>query len=872
MRKLFSILNLILCFELIVGPLAPNLSLISAARADGCPAGLQMDTTLNRCLTSAQTANVMNATANCNGDLECYKQNAATAFQDQVNAGNGARRVNDGVGVQIGKGFVTAGVMTGTLAAVYGMASSKAKCASPSFWAMIAAGAAVVAGEMFANEGHRKRLVQIKEDWGKIVSPSQAAGDKDKEREASIEAQSQAFEMLARSEDSLAQAAKLKRNFYSIATTAYAAAVVIALAEMGINKGLKAASVAANTAAVTTNTAAKAAVPFLANAIKGSTTAIALSTALGQATSVDAAGAVSVVAAPLAGQAVTTLATLITTTSAVSTAATASAIAAPIALATLAGPALIAATPLVTAAVSASSLAAAAGVAYTTHTKTVLCIPLGAGIVQSEQENSKSLFAEYTSKSSFNIRQEIQSQYNLTNSEDFASLIMNKKEMDGELATPIDEYEAYKSSFASLESNDRTVFEMFKATSLSVINNLNPITTAYATDTNASETYKEIEAKGGGAYIGLGAGAIAAGALLWTTTLGAKLITYSGRATYSGVMAGLTLSVALHAGYQAKAAEKRAELLREMKDEFNLSSNALNVCKSVDRDDPSKPNCYCYTPENKRNSNRGNSDVCQKLWAGINLTARNYNNSNRQSSKICISNSGRSDPTCACKATKSCMKVGMSGLKGLSAGTMSMVGQSIGGLNSLANGSIDAANVDPGALQNQALRLREIANQMENSKGLADFKKNKDKSTQQIMTEMNKLGSSIPANNLANNNSGFNMPSNPKEAALMLEKEINQPLPTGTSGSDQFVAPSNGPAEEPLEFGMTNNQAAEQDGQIAEVMNQDLDYGSNDINQGSKTNIFEVLSNRYQRSGMRRLFDEKGTTEADKPAESEIAP
>ena len=39
-------------------------------------------------------------------------------------------------------------------------------------------------------------------------------------------------------------------------------------------------------------------------------------------------------------------------------------------------------------------------------------------------------------------------------------------------------------------------------------------------------------------------------------------------------------------------------------------------------------------------------------------------------------------------------------------------------------------------------------------------------------------------------------------------------------------------------------------------MKNDFDYGGNEINDSSKTNIFEVLSNRYQKSGMKKLFDD----------------
>src|SRR6476646_1541512 len=75
MKRLFGIMNIILCLELIIGPHTPGIKKFYQAHADDttCPAGLTFDSTLNRCITSDQQATIMNATKSCNGDKECYK-------------------------------------------------------------------------------------------------------------------------------------------------------------------------------------------------------------------------------------------------------------------------------------------------------------------------------------------------------------------------------------------------------------------------------------------------------------------------------------------------------------------------------------------------------------------------------------------------------------------------------------------------------------------------------------------------------------------------------------------------------------------------------------------------------------------------------
>jgi hypothetical protein len=217
------------------------------------------------------------------------------------------------------------------------------------------------------------------------------------------------------------------------------------------------------------------------------------------------------------------------------------------------------------------------------------------------------------------------------------------------------------------------------------------------------------------------------------------------------------------------------------------------------------------------------------------------------------------------------MKINLSGLKGIGTGTFSMLSQAVDPINKISNGSVDAANLDAGSMANLAAKLNRAQEQLEKNKGLADFKKNKKKMEDDIKKGLSTGSSNLPSSSLLGSNGNSMMPSNPGEAARMLEKELSGSPITTVGSSEGIAAPSSSGGEDfNLEFGMTQDDLAAQESQLAEVMNQDLDYGGNDINQGSKANIFEVLSNRYQRSGMRRLFDEKGTTAADKAAKTDI--
>lgn len=872
MRTLFRLLTLLLCVELIVSPINPSLSLIAQnAMAQGsCPAGLKYDNVLNRCLSTDEATKVLNATAKCaSGDVNCYKTNAQDLFQEQVNKGAAPeRKGNNGFVSSVTNIAAIAGPVT---YAVIGMSTTGAKCASPSFWGMVAGAAALVVGENLANFQHKKRLKKIKEDWGKIVNPEQANGDKDKERETSIEAQGEAFEMLARAEDSLAQAASMKRNFFLVATAAYGVTAAMAAMELYTNKTLKAAAVKTAIAAATTPAQLPQAVAA-ASAVK---TAAGKAEASDAAEVAKAATAIAPVTSPEAiAKATADLTSIHGASTAMATAAT-----------TVAAAAVGPQASVLATAVTTSAAAGAAATSWATHTQTIVCIPIGGGVTKIHPAKPNSLYSYYEHGSSQDIRAELRSLHNLRKSENLTAFFMNKKELDGEVFSPLDEYVLYKEMFKSIEP-EKEIFQVFKETSLMVLNNLNPLSIAHAEEdvnnltgteerdynsetsqnasstspsspgvnTNAANAYKEDKAKGIDLLsIGLGVGL---GVLLAVKgNVGAKLITSKGRLIFSGVMTGLTLLMANHAGSQAEASTKRAALLRKMKSEFETAAGAIYACKSEDRNDPSKPNCYCYTPENGRNTNRSNSQVCQKLWAGINIKATNYGTA-AQSTRVCINNQKKADPTCACKQTKSCMKVGVKGINGLNAGSMSMLSSALSPLNSISDGSADGATMNTAALENNAMAVKKFNDDLMKNPAFADINKGRKAAEDKLMKDLTKGSSSLGGSGLLGSNASSNLPSNPKEAASMLQKEIESQTatPINVDGND-LAMPSNVPSNEP-EFGLSQDALAAQETQIAELMKEDLEYGGSDINAGSKQNIFEVLSNRYQRSGMRRLFDE----------------
>ena len=743
MKTLFRLLNLLLCLELIVSPVAPNLSLLGqkAMAEDGsCSTGFQWDSTLNRCLTSTETANVMNAVASCGaGDVECYKTNAESALKTKEANGDVSKAVASKGGALNAIAVVVPLSLTAYM--LMEKRKNKSECKAYSLYAMTAAGAALWVGDLLADSQHKKRLKDIKKDWDKIINEGAAEEtNSDVKKTNATEAQSQAFEMLARSEDSMAAAAKMKSAFFGTAMAAFAAAAAWSTYE-----------------------------------------------------AIDLARA-------------------------------------------------------------AATSSTNGGTEYAAKLQKYTC---GKSVDTNQRELSPALQEKFQNTAFnepyfkyLNTNRKVV-EHNLRNAPNLAAFQVLMDEYENptaSLSSPsLDKYEEAMGFHSS--NDDKNLLSLIKEISLNVVSNLNPIPSAHAVETAVLMQSLGMTSK----------------------TVSSGIKTPAARAVLGAVLAGWSGVMFAHARKQKQVAEERAKLLRKMKEEFNIASGAINMCSAEDRSNTSKPECYCYTSEGQRNSNRTNSSICQKLWTGINTTEGNYYGSTASSTKGCISSSGSFDSTCSCKSSNSCLKAsGTSGISGLSTGTFSMLSSPLSAIDSISNGTTDTATVNGDAAVSNAMRIMDATDKLANAKGAEEVKKAKAGS--KALENSLITGAAGVNPGLASSSSGGLAGLSPKQAAAMLEKELDGNTIGAVSGNAGSMSPnSDGGGETPqLDFGMSGDQFNAQQGQVAEVMKENFDYGTNDINEGSKTNIFEVLSNRYQRSGMRRLFDEKGETKSDAPAKTDI--
>ncbi len=345
--------------------------------------------------------------------------------------------------------------------------------------------------------------------------------------------------------------------------------------------------------------------------------------------------------------------------------------------------------------------------------------------------------------------------------------------------------------------------------------------------------------------------------------------TPTGRAVIGGVLAGLSAMMWMHAKKQAKVAANRAEFLRKMKEDFNDSLGAIS-CSEEERSMSGNANCYCYTEGGQRNQARANSQVCQQLWTGQTLAnAGEYNSLDFSNQRVCIAASGAPDENCACKASKNCLNA-IPSMGNLGLGAISVASNGMKPLNDLANGQIGAGSINGAALLNGAARLLDQRNKLADKMKLDPNKRNKMARDFEKSIITAGAGAASP---LASNSSPLPMNMSASDAASALEKELGGGSTFGqVSGSPAIAQPGNSTPGDVEGFSLgTPDAVAPTENQLAEAMAQDLNYNQNDITK-SDSNIFQILTNRYQRSGMRRLFDEDAKATPEKANKNDISP
>lgn len=342
------------------------------------------------------------------------------------------------------------------------------------------------------------------------------------------------------------------------------------------------------------------------------------------------------------------------------------------------------------------------------------------------------------------------------------------------------------------------------------------------------------------------------------------LNTPAGTLIASGLAAGVNYTLANGMGEKAEEAGENVSTIQKLREKYLAS--ITTYCPDG-RDSLTKPYCYCYTDEGKKNPNRTKSNTCQNLWKDSKSLFADVDDAIRGSglrnAKGCVYADGKFDAACECKRLKNssgdnaCLKVSLSssslsGVPGVSATTLSS------SLNKLT-GSADASGSDitDSSSAQAATAMKDFKNLVKKvTPALEKESKLKlDQLEKNLTAEAQKaVGNSRVA--IYHPAAAAFAGSRPDSSAIdALTQEIAKSNPAFASSTGNY---SKKKETKKNLWNFDNSESSSGVLNFSDIKTADkkYNYGSSDITTDKSASIWNVISKRYNQSGLRRLFDD----------------
>lgn len=357
------------------------------------------------------------------------------------------------------------------------------------------------------------------------------------------------------------------------------------------------------------------------------------------------------------------------------------------------------------------------------------------------------------------------------------------------------------------------------------------------------------------------------------------------RAAITGLLSGYSLKVASDAKDHQKKSEKRIKVLKELKKSFVANGGAgFSTCSKEDRDDKTKPGCFCYGVNGERKVERAGDKICKELFAQDTRNfATNYQTARNDSNienKACFTEDKKFDAGCACKKKpsksnkkkNSCLKFsGKFSLGGLSKlkGTKGLISDNI----NFNRGNISAAELEGsaknvngivGKINDQKKKLAKDPKFAKDLKKIGALERKLNRGfASQVRQGIN--NGSISPSNLGFGDSSTT-PTSKEDVLKDFKNDIEEIKPQFKKSGSPLAR--KGKKRNINDFDFDSSSDGVDIDQLDKVMKKE--YTFNDINDNSSNNLFKIITNRYQRSGLRRLFDDQGVSEADEASDTDI--
>jgi hypothetical protein len=314
--------------------------------------------------------------------------------------------------------------------------------------------------------------------------------------------------------------------------------------------------------------------------------------------------------------------------------------------------------------------------------------------------------------------------------------------------------------------------------------------------------------------------------------------------------------------------KKIDKIMAEFKDSFS------NYCPGG-REDLTVAMCYCYLENGNQNNSRTKSQTCVDLWAKNNYkiiaSAASYKGASKFVDPVgCLNVNGQFDEACKCKkfidsaGKNACAQSTTISLPSGFASTllkntglkdvMQLASNSANGnpmLNNFSNGSMGLKAVAAANFRNQM--LKQLPTNGNKNLGMVQLnEKNIDQFSNAIFGQKamaNAIANSQSAIDLGKGGGGVNSSSSNtlKEAALKAGISLTE---------GRGLQNKKGAAKEAMNFNFAGETASGSGAtQNFPEKEKNYNYKNSDISKNSDESIFNIISNRYIQSGLKRLFE-----------------
>lgn len=304
-----------------------------------------------------------------------------------------------------------------------------------------------------------------------------------------------------------------------------------------------------------------------------------------------------------------------------------------------------------------------------------------------------------------------------------------------------------------------------------------------------------------------------------------------------------------------------------------FESSVAGYCPSG-RDNLAEPRCYCYKSDGKKNNDRTNSETCKALWAadGRNFyaDAGDYSKQKTNNPVGCMTRNRKFDAECKCKKLKdksgnnACYKVPASARITMP-GLANSHNKFLKDINDITNGNTSPSNLNAASLTQSAMKLAKARNKMMD-------KLNKDRKiagkkpillkASDAKAMINKLApaalKSVKGELFAKPATNISSPGLAKAIkAAKANPEIKKVMFSG--GKGLLAKKKKKQKGFNLNFADGGSGGKVEDGFMDKAYN--YAKNQNDIVKRDDVSIFQVITNRYNATGLQRLFGDEEAAE-----------